>query len=133
MEENSNEPNWLSRMHSLLQWKFSAPEPNNPFKPPMSDKVLKELSEERPVLARYMKLRGFLDGDEIITFTDMSTLKLDTEHPNIKLMPKNEVKKYLETSGLMQRFEDEMTAVQAAFKEELDRRKRGIKAPLPEI
>ena len=133
MVENSNETNWLSRMHSLLHWKFTAPEPNNPFKPPMSDKVLKELSEERDVLSRYMRLRGFLDGDEIITFTDMSALKLETEHPHLKIMPKAEIKKYLESSGLMQKFEDEMTAVQAAFKEELDRRKRGIKAPLPDI
>lgn len=133
MEEQSNEPNWLSRMHSLLQWKFTAPEPNNPFKPPMSDKVLKELSEEKPVLAKYMRLRGFLDGDEIITFTDMSSLKLETEHPHIKLMPKGEIKKYLEGSGLLQKLDEEMTVIQASFKEELDRRRRGIKAPLPEI
>lgn len=114
---------WLDRMHTYLKWKIVAPEPNNPFKPPMSDKVLAELATQKPVLAKYVQLKCSMDGEEILKINNLATLSLETTHPELSKLSKVDLKRYLEFNKIMEIADQEMTQVQELYKSELARRK----------
>lgn len=113
---------WLDRMHSLLSWKIIFPDPNNPFGKTLSDKVLRELSENQDVLKKQLELHGSMDGEVIIKFKDLISLNVSTEHPIITKMNKKEFRDYLSGNGLVLMIESEVLNIQNAYKEELSRR-----------
>ena len=123
MSETAQETNWFERMHALLNWKIVFPEANNPFKPPMTDKVLQELATQAEVLKKHTTVKFMLDGEEIASISDLTTITLKTDHPMLKKMPKAEVRKYLDSSGLREAFDKEIATAQAGYTDELARRK----------
>lgn len=123
MSETGQETNWFERMHTLLNWKIVFPDASNPFKPPMTDKVLNELATQVDILKKNTQVRFLLDGEEIASLTDLAALTLKTDHPMLKKMAKAEVRKYLESSGLLQTFDREIATAQAGYLQELARRK----------
>lgn len=117
--QGTEEQNWLMRMHSFLQWKLVCPELNNPYERKFSEKAIKELSEDLEVLKRYSKIRGLMDGEEIICISDLTKFEISTEHPSLSKLHRNEVKGYLETSGVLKDLEAELRETQSSYKQAL--------------
>lgn len=129
-EEDSDEFNWLDRMHEFMRWQVILPRVAIPFGKPMSDTVLHELSERKDVLIRYAKLRGLIEGDELLTLSGLNhitpqTLVVESEHPNIASLTKRNIFCYFKRRGIFDLIDEELEHAQKTYKEELVRRKRG--------
>lgn len=120
--------NWLERMHPFLKWKVVCPEFMNPFGQPMSTKVLLEFATRGDVLMRHVELKGTVDGEEIIILKNITKeINIITNHPAVISMKKAEIKSYIDTSGVLDTINRELSIAQEKYKEELKRRK----VPIP--
>lgn len=118
--EREKQQNWLMRMHSLLEWRATYPECNNPFAKPMSQNVLEELSEEKEILRKFITLKARVDGEEIITIKDIpGQMEIITDHPALTSMNKKDIKRYLETFGIEDLVNRTIDQAQQEYKEEL--------------
>lgn len=115
---------WLERMHPLLQWQIIAPRPDNPYGNPLSDAVLKELTEDKLALMKRVGLRCLFDGEEVLNIKNLVSLNYETTHPNLTTMKKSECEWYLIEYGIVDMIEREINAIQENFRAILEERKK---------
>lgn len=126
--EDDSEANWLDRMHDFLRWQVIPPKAAVPFGKTLSDSVLQELSERKDVLIRYVKMRGMIEGDELVMVGGLDPytprgLTVETDHPNIASLTKADFHDYFIRRGIYDLISRELEAAQSAYRDELRRRK----------
>ncbi|NMC62946.1 MAG: hypothetical protein GYA55_07230 [SAR324 cluster bacterium] len=127
------EASWLDRMHSFLRWQIIAPKPSVPFGKSISDSVLKELIECKEVLIRLIKMRGMIEGDELVMVGGLDpksprSLTIETDNPSISSLSKADFHSYFERRGVYTWIFKELEETQKSYKEELIRRKKIAKS-----
>lgn len=132
-EPDESDASWLDRMHGFLSWQVIPPKASVPFGKSMPDAVLRELSEKKEALLRFIKLRGLIEGDELVRIKglDVQTsrmLVIESDHPNITALSKNDFHEYFQRKGVYALIFSEFDAVQASYKEELRYRQKHAKA-----
>jgi len=123
------EASWLDRMHSFLRWQIIAPKPNVPFGKSISDSVLKELIDSKEALIRLIKMRGMIEGDELVMVGGLDpksprSLTIETDNPSISSLSKADFHSYFERRGVYAWIFKELAEAQDSYKEELARRKK---------
>ncbi len=91
---------WFEKMDGYIQWKVVPPDYNNPFKPPVADHILRELTQRRRSLRRVCKLKCLCDGFEIMSFDNLDAPSMFTEHPCISKMGISKVLDYVGGSNV---------------------------------
>ena len=122
------EANWLDRMHDFLRWQVLPPKAHVPFGKTLSDSVLEELAQRKDVLMRYVKLRGMIEGDELVLVggIDPATpraLIIETDHPNIASLSKADFHDYFIRRGIYELISRELEIAQNEYRHELRVRK----------
>ncbi len=113
---------WFHKMDGFLNWKIIPPDFNNPFKPPLPDRVLVELVSRKEVLMTLFNLRCLCDGHEVLLVRNLASPLMLTDHPCISQLTRNQVFDYLEEQGIDRKIGEEVERVRQEIREELQKR-----------
>lgn len=114
--------NWFELMSGYLHWKVVPPDYNNPFKTPVADKVLRELTHKRAALMRVCKLKCVCDGYEMMSFDNLEDPNIFTEHPCISAMGTSAVLDYVSRSEVHDDIQQQLDRIETAMREFLHER-----------
>ncbi|MCB0339800.1 MAG: hypothetical protein KDD53_09350 [Bdellovibrionales bacterium] len=116
--------NWLIENHQNIEWQLLCPAVNQPFKPPLADKVLLSLSTDPTILRKYSELRGLVDGLEVITIRLHNSTALG-ESSEVKALTTQQISSYLNQREVSDLLTVQLQKQSDQYREELA--KRGIK------
>ena len=113
---------WFEKMEGYIQWKVIPPDYNNPFKPPVAEHILRELTQRRRALRRVCKLKCLCDGFEIMSFDNLDAPSMFTEHPCISKMGISKVLDYVGASNVHGLIEEQLERIELDMRSLLEDR-----------
>lgn len=125
--EFSKEVEWFIRMEGALSWRIVPPDLWSPYRPVVSERVLAELAYHKEALMSAFEVKCFCDGYEVLRVKNLKMPLLVTEHPCLTGIKYEELKRYWEFEGINIQIDEEISNIQKALREQLD--KRDLKDP----
>ncbi len=124
-EERSQQREWLERNRESLKWRLTGPNFRNQFDSSVSEEKLEEYILDRQLLMENSALHCYLDESSIMKVTDLMFFDYETSHPNIIGLERDELRRYLEASGVWDKMLDDVDALQEDAKVVLAERRGG--------
>lgn len=116
-------PNWLDKVHPILEWKVLYQPAENPYGKPISDKALQEYTTDTRLLRKRLQLRAALDGEEVLRITDLERVSIQTSHPSVSKLRKSDFVNYFRHHKFENWIRGEMARIQDEYRQDLERRK----------
>lgn len=113
---------WLQKQHAALQWRLSGPNVHNPYDALSSEQKLRDYVADRFELLRVCRVQGFLSDALVVQINDMETMEFRTDHPNLVNLLREDLEKYLKSSGVWETMASEFKKLQQLCQEELKSR-----------
>ncbi|MCO6431959.1 MAG: hypothetical protein J5J00_13960 [Deltaproteobacteria bacterium] len=114
---------WLSANNSSIKWRLLGPNIANPFDSQAADSRLEEFVADRSALMEVCSIQALMDETAIVKISDLISFRFETEHPNLMDLSPEELKRFLETSGVWENISKEFKALQESCRAELARRR----------
>ena len=120
---------WLDRMHEFMRWQIIPPKASVPYGRSLSDSVLDEFIKNKDVLIRQIRMRGMIEGDELVMVAGLDpntsrNLIIESEHPNISSLTRMDFHEYFIRKDVYKWIYKELDTAQAAYKDELSLRRK---------
>lgn len=113
---------WLEKNHSVIRWRVIGPNVRNPFDSASSDQKLETYASDRSTLMEACQVQAAMDDTILIKITDLSVFKFSTEHPYLVDLSREDLRRYLDKSGIAKMIQDELSKLQQACRDELKNR-----------
>ncbi|MCB0319390.1 MAG: hypothetical protein KDD60_00610 [Bdellovibrionales bacterium] len=121
---------WLEKNHDNVEWRLVGPNFRNRFDSSVSESRLEEYVRDRELLWENCSAQCFLDDACIIRITDMTFFEYETNHPNLIGIEQEDVRRYLETQGVIEEMRKELDKMLDLCARELEARRNGLESPL---
>lgn len=113
---------WLDRTHSVIKWTLKTPEIHNPFDASINVQTLDDMINDRSILMESCQVVAIMDETEILRIKDLTSLKFQTEHPNLMHISMEDLDGYLNEHGVWKVLETKFDAFREQCKAELEKR-----------
>lgn len=118
---------WLDQMSGYLNWHVYGPDMSNPYKSPPPPATLRRMLEDPAFFSANLCMRCTCEGHEILVIADPSKPRVQSNHPCVSEITKQEVLEYIDRSGLVKLIASETEKIRKeleSFLETLDKKSK---------
>lgn len=119
---------WLQKNQANIKWKLVGPNIQNPFDVAASTERLQEYVYDINLLKENCSVQAYMDDTTIIKITDLNFFEFSSEHPNLNGLAREELQRFLESSGTWKIIQAEIRKVQDSCKAEIAARDSGTQS-----
>lgn len=115
---------WLEENSKSIEWKLIGPNLKNQFDLNVSGEKLQEYADDAEALKRVCKVQAIMGDTPVLSIIELNKLQCETDHPYLNGILAEDLRNYLDDSGIWDQISADFRELQESCRLELVERKR---------